>query len=149
MELNIFSGEYYYLSSNAPIEIEDSYAEATYPTLEHAFLACKTLNEAERRKIALIKDPTTVRAIYTDPKNLTTREDWEEIKEEVMLEILRIKFTSDNRYGRLLLATYPATLFAGSCWKEIDWQVCGEISNERMVELFMKVREELVNEGSK
>ena len=73
--INRFDGPYAFLSNFffSPIEYEG----ITYPTVEHAFQAAKTLNPIERQAIA---DLPTPGAAKRAGRQVTLRKDWEDVK---------------------------------------------------------------------
>ena len=85
-----FRGKYGFLSSmyHSPLVYED----IEYPTAEHGYQAAKTLDQKEKRRIANL--PSPVEAKKAGRKALH-RSDWEEVKLQVMYDIVRAKFTSN------------------------------------------------------
>src|ERR1700676_3498283 len=61
-----------------------------YPTVEHAFQAAKTMSVEETLSIRKAFYPRDAKRLG---RSLTLRSDWEEIKEVVMLHLLRQKFS--------------------------------------------------------
>ena len=110
-----------------------------YPSVEHAFQAAKTLDENERKRFAVMQ--TAADAKYFG-RRVKLREDWEQVKDEVMLECLRSKF-QNKELKEKLIATQSKLLVEGNNHGDRYWgKVNGEGRN-KLGELLMKVRSEL------
>ena len=73
------------------------------------------------------------------------RGDWEEIKTELMLEIVRAKFTQNEELAARLLATRDRRLVEGNTWHDVFWGVdqrTGQGENH-LGRILMQVRNEL------
>lgn len=144
MVIDKFEGEYAFLSNFHPSRpIRDEYG-ITYPSVEHYFQAMKTLDRMLRIDIAI--QPTPGKAKYLG-RRINLREDWEQIKEQVMYDALIQKF-SDPIMKKKLLATGDVTLIEGTTWHDNYWGVCScekcnGCGKNRLGELLMKLREEL------
>lgn len=135
--INCFDGEFAFLSNfyPSPIEFED----ITYPTNEHFFQAMKTLDLDERRAIANCATPGQAKRMG---RRVALRPDWEEVKEDVMLTGLCIKFT-DRALRSQLLETGDEELVEGNSWGDTTWGVCNGVGQNKLGKLLMRVREEL------
>lgn len=142
-KIDSFTGKYRWLSnySGSPITVD----EITYPTVEHAFQAMKTSDVTEKRKIAAVNNPALAKQMGRAVK---LREDWEEVKNQVMLDILRLKF-SDPDLAKLLAATGDAKLAELNSWHDNYWgsctcRRCGNRGKNVLGHLLMEVRKEAV-----
>lgn len=106
---------------------------------EHAFQAAKTLNENERRQIRFASSPGKAKRMG---KEVTLRPDWEFIKINIMLDILRIKFAIPDLRDKLL-ATGDATLIEGNTWNDQFWGKVGGRGKNWLGKLLMQVRDEI------
>ena len=113
-----FDGKFRFLSNFYPCQI--TLANVTYPTLEHAYQAMKTLNPAERETVRRCSTPGQAKRAG---RNLTLRSDWNKIKVEIMSDLITIKFRNPD-LARKLRATYPKTLIEGNHWHDIFWGIC-------------------------
>jgi ribA/ribD-fused uncharacterized protein len=113
--IDSFTGAYEFLS-NFSSEGE------VRPSVEHHYQAAKTLDPAERERI--LKAPTAGQAKKLGRK-VELREDWEQIKLWLMLELLLEKF-ADQELLEALLATGDATLIEGNWWGDKFWGVCDD-----------------------
>jgi ribA/ribD-fused uncharacterized protein len=110
-----------------------------YPSAEHAFQAMKTLNSAERRSIALAATPGQAKKAG---RALSLREDWERVKDEQMLKILRVKFAVAP-LAEKLLETGDQELVEGNWWGDTYWGVCKGTGQNKLGKSLMTVRAEL------
>ena len=140
--IDSFEGKYEFLSNfyESPFEWQGIH----YPTSEHAFQAAKVINPATRLKIAAAPTPGQAKRMG---RQVELRADWEEVKEDIILLALRLKF-SDRDMAKKLLATGDEYLVEGTWWHDRYWgicscPVCGGRGKNRLGYLLMKVREEL------
>lgn len=134
--------EYEFLSNFYPSEV--FYKGMFYPTVEHAFQAAKTLDPREREKIRAASTPG--RAKYLG-RTTDLRDDWEDIKFEVMEYLVRQKFTPPPRHlWARLLATGDAELIEGNTWGDTIWGVVDGVGENHLGKILMKVRAELQDE---
>jgi len=131
-----FNGEYVFLSNfySSPIIVD----RIKYPTVEHAFQAAKTLNWQEKQLIAYARAPGQAKRMGC---KLSLRSDWEEIKIDVMLELVRLKFADSNLRTKFL-ATGDAELIERNTWGDKFWGVCQGEGQNQLGKILMKVREE-------
>jgi N-glycosidase YbiA len=95
-------GPYGYFSnfSDHPIE----YNGATWPTSEHAFQAAKFHDETYREKIRAAKTPSGAFRLGRSRK-VPIRADWDQVKADIMREIIMAKFTQHRDLMEALVAT--------------------------------------------
>jgi ribA/ribD-fused uncharacterized protein len=113
-----------------------------YPTLEHAFQAAKTNDPEDRRAIAEIPLPGMAKRAG---RCLELRADWETVKLQIMLDLLRLKFTRETAgLSVFLLATGDALLVEGNVWGDRFWGRCTSgVGQNWLGVLLMAVRAEL------
>lgn len=137
--IDSFSGEYRWLSNFWPVEVE--YEAIVYPSTEHAYQAAKTLNTELRQIIAAL--PTAAQSKKAGAK-VDIREDWEEVKVSVMLDLLHLKFQHPD-LAQKLIDTGDALLVEGNYWGDRFWGVCRGEGRNILGNLLMRVRKEIVN----
>lgn len=144
-----FQGDYRFLSNFYPAVVE--FEGITYPTVEHAYQSAKTLDMAERKRIAACATPAEAkragRALAGVGKQ---RADWEQVKFDVMEQCVRYKFTHHDELKQKLLATGDATLEEGNNWDDRIWGISPPGSGQgdnRLGKTLMKVRDELRADG--
>jgi ribA/ribD-fused uncharacterized protein len=115
-------------------------------TVEHLYQAEKTLDLELRQRILALpaSEAFTARKLGRD---LVLRPDWEEIKRDVMLGLLRWKFAPGTDLAKMLLATGEQMLIEGNWWHDNYWGTCGCMrcgnkGKNVLGELLMQVRDE-------
>jgi ribA/ribD-fused uncharacterized protein len=81
----------------------------TWPTTEHYFQAQKFTGTEHEQTIRKAKSPMTAAHLGRSRK-FPLRRDWESVKEDIMRQALRAKFTQHPELRELLLATGDAKL---------------------------------------
>lgn len=137
-EIRTFRGKYYFLSNFYPCRIVWEGLE--YPSSEHAFQAAKTLWPAMREKISTASSPAIAKSYG---RRCRLRPDWEEVKLDVMNEILTIKFSNPTLAAKLK-ATGDATLIEGNTWGDQFWGVCKGHGQNHLGQILMRIRESLI-----
>lgn len=113
-----------------------------WPTSEHYFQAQKFAGTEHEEEVRLAKKPGEAAAIGRDRKR-PLRRDWESVKEQVMLDALRAKFTQHDELRAVLLGTGDAVLVEHT-EKDGYWGDGGDGSGKnRLGQLLMRLREEL------
>lgn len=135
--INLFRGDYRFLSNFYVTDIP--YEGLIYPSVEHAFQAAKSTNLSIRETIRCAETPAVAKRIG---RLLTIREDWENVKCDIMLTLLRLKFNKEDLKIKLL-STEDAELIEGNCWGDIFWGQCNGQGQNILGVLLMKVRKEI------
>lgn len=143
--IDFFDAEPYdWLSNFYPCTVH--YEGLDWPTTEHAFQAMKTENAIYRRQIQLATDPSIAKSLGQRRAfrqyNITRRPDWETIKYDVMIDLLRLKF-SQRPLADKLLATGKVKLVEGNFWNDHDWGVADGWGANNLGRSIMLVRAEL------
>ncbi len=133
-----FTGPYRFLSNFSPAQIE--LEGITYPTVEHAYQAAKTLDRGERLRIAALPTPAEAKRAG---RALPQRADWETAKFQVMEQCVREKFMRHADLRAALLATGEAYLEEGNTWGDQIWGVYQGKGDNRLGKILMKIRAEL------
>ena len=118
MAINSFFGEYRFLSNFWACDVY--YEGLTYPSSEAAYQAAKTLDMNERRQFLNLTPGQAKRF----GKKITLRDDWEEVKCDVMSEIVWNKFNGNSYLTNLLIATGDEELIEGNTWHDNTWGNC-------------------------
>lgn len=131
-----FVGKYEPFSNfyRSPFVLQDCVCQ----TVEHGFHAFKTHDPVIRKQILQAPNPAKAKQLG---RAVPLRPDWEEVKEGVMLDLLRVKF-SERFYQMLLVRTGKAYLEETNTWKDRYWGVDGYGLN-RLGHLLMQVRSEI------
>lgn len=141
--IDSFSGPYTWLSNFAMIPfVADS---VTWPSVEHAYQAGKTLRFDLQHAIRLAKTPRDAKRLG---RKVALRDDWEDVKDGYMAALLRTKFAAPL-LGAKLVATGRALLIEGNSWHDNYWgdcvcpKCCTKAGLNKLGGLLMVVREEL------
>lgn len=113
-----FEGKYFFLSNF--YENEVVYKGLAYKSNEAAFQAQKTLDPVERLEFTKL-NPSQAKRKGCKVK---LREDWEDVKYEIMREICENKFFTSDKLASQLIATEDQTLIEGNTWHDNFWGIC-------------------------
>lgn len=140
-EINSFRGKYFYLSNfyHAPV----TYNGLTYLNNEAAFQAQKSIDRSEQETFTMLSPSDAKKK----GRHVRLRSDWENVKDKVMKDIVRAKFTQHTDLQRSLLETGSARLIEGNTWNDRYWgvDINSGIGKNRLGEILMKVRSELMD----
>ena len=113
-----------------------------YHTSEHYFQAMKFLDEAYQEKIRDTKSPM-IAARLGRSRKVKIREDWEEVKVDVMRSAVRAKFAEHEDLQTLLLRTGEQPLIEAA-GQDYFWGVGKDGSGQNWLgKILMEVRSEL------
>ncbi len=143
-KIDSFTGDNFFLSNFYNSQVK--YNGVTYRTSEHAFQAEKTMDPASRRRIRKAEKPGLAKRLG---KLVPMRDDWENIKYNVMLEIVRAKFAQHPDLAQKLLATGSATLIEGNNWGDKIWGAVDGVGKNWLGKILMQVRDELRQQTQK
>lgn len=115
---------------------------AWWPTVEHFFQAQKFRDEAHREKIRVARTPKDAKTLGQS-RVVVLRADWEAVKDDVMLQAVRCKFTTHREIRELLLSTGDQELVENAPG-DYYWG-CGKngTGQNKLGLLLMQVRSEL------
>lgn len=136
-KIDDFHGQYRFLSNFWQCDIE--YLGQKFKSTEHAYQAHKTTNHADFTKVVEAATPGESKKIV---RKFPQKPDWEKIKDQIMLDLLRIKFSKPG-LGKALLDTGDAELIEGNTWNDTYWGVCKGVGQNKLGKMLMQVREEL------
>ena len=114
-----FFKEYRFLS-NFHIK-EFTYKGKIYQSSEHAYQAFKATNEEDHEFVRMAPTPNESRK--RGRYGIKPRPDFDEIKYDLMMEILLEKF-KDEELKQMLLSTGDAYLEETNTWHDCYWGVC-------------------------
>lgn len=137
--IDSFTGKYRFLSNFYPsVVLLDGEA---YPTVEHAFQAAKSLDpvfRSEVRKINRYQPGLAKKA----GRRTALRLGWNDMREDVMLDLVRQKFIGPNTLGHLLLATGDEELVEGNHHGDTYWGTVDGFGRNALGQILMQVRDE-------
>jgi ribA/ribD-fused uncharacterized protein len=107
-----FAGERFFLSNFYPRALV--FRDREYATAEHAFQAAKCVDAAEAERVRLAATPAAAKAIG---RRVQVRRGWNDIRVDVMREVLAAKFADPDLRARLV-ATGADELVAENTWND-------------------------------
>lgn len=142
-----FKGKDRFLSNFYPSPVR--YEEIWYPTVEHGYQAAKTLDLEHRVTISRLSKPGDAKR---EGRRVKLRPDWDLIKLDVMLELVRLKF-AEPKLRVMLLATDDSELAEGNYWGDRYWGKVyggaggGWVGENHLGLILMQVRDEIKRLG--
>lgn len=148
--ISSFKGKYSFLSNFYLVP----HRVFGYPTVEHFFQAMKINLPSAAETIAARQPFKTSNLSAGAAKKMgraaTLRDDWEDIKDEVMKTGLMVKFNADYPLASRLIDTGDAILIEGNNWHDNYWGKCScgpcvafHPGQNKLGELLMEVRGQL------
>lgn len=139
-----FFEEYRFLSNyhKHPVVFEG----LMYPSTEHAYQAGKSIIESERRFIQNLSSCGSARKAGQSPSKgglVTLRDDWEDVKLDIMKTVCIEKF-KDPELAEKLLATKPYKLIEGNWWGDDFWGMCTEKGKNNLGLILMDIRDNIL-----
>ncbi|KOR30553.1 hypothetical protein TI04_05240 [Achromatium sp. WMS2] len=145
MAIRHFRGEYAFLSNFAESMIVVD--GLIWGTVEHAFQAAKMLDEANKERIRGAPYPRLAK--YLGRTLSPRRTDWEQCKEDIMHQMVTLKFKQNEHLLAKLLSTGTEELVEGNNWHDNIWgdcecPECQNIPGQNLLgKVIMRVRSEL------
>ncbi len=130
-----FHGEYRFLSNfyASPILLND----ILFPTVEHAYQACKTMDKSVKKEISLLDTPGQAKRFG---QKIEIREDWDELKMQCMTILTHEKYRIPA-LRECLLNTGDAELIEGNTWGDTFWGVCNGKGHNHLGHIIMNERD--------
>ena len=130
---------------------QDPEGTISYPTVEHAFQAAKATNYKDMQYVA---DAATPGEAKQRGRKVQLRSDWEEVKDNIMLDLLRIKFQNPDMQWRMLqtLEDKIDDFCEDNWWHDNYWGNCNcprcrtIIGQNMLGKLRTQVRNEIVTQ---
>ena len=124
--------------SRHPVVIDD----VTWPTSEHYFQARKFLDEADRDAVRAAPNGF-VAAQMGRERHRSFRQDWDAVRDQVMLDVLRAKFVQHAELREILVSTQGAHLIEHTK-NDRYWADGGDGTGQNMLGILLEqVRGEL------
>ena len=134
LQVKGFFNEYRFLSNYELGNV--LYEGIIYPSSENAYQAAKSIDPKIRERFINV-GPNDAKKMA---KSITVREDWDEIKYDVMYNIVLDKFTRNSELGDKLIETSDKYLEETNHWKDTTWGVCNGIGKNWLGKILMDVR---------
>ncbi len=129
-----FRGTHYFLSNFYPCKVVHNGIE--YPSAEHAYQASKTTNRKYKEHIKRAESPGEAKR---RGKSVPLRGDWENVKIDVMRQILREKFSNPGLKD-LLRATGESYIEEANTWGDTFWGTYDGVGHNHLGKLLMQAR---------
>ena len=142
---------YFYAQTDAYSEFSNfapygvAFGDRWWRTVEHYFQAQKFRDDEYQERIRKSNKPKDAKALGMTRK-LPLRDDWEEVKDEIMLAAVRIKFRTHEVPRDILLSTGKAEIVENAPM-DAYWG-CGPDGSglNKLGKILMQVRDELLQE---
>lgn len=136
-KIDKFENEYAFLSNFYPCRIEID--GLIFDSTEAAFQASKS-NFLDVRKKFVGLNASQAKKLG---RQIILRDDWEDVKIEIMEKVLREKFSNKNpELLKKLIDTGDNVLIEGNWWNDTFWGICRGVGKNNLGKLLMKIREE-------
>ncbi|KAK3922824.1 Retrovirus-related Pol polyprotein from transposon 297 [Frankliniella fusca] len=114
-----FTGNFEFLSNFYPVQLE--FEKKIWPSVEHAFQGAKTDNENDKERIRNAATPAMAKRMG---RFVDLKENWESLRNEVMLELLWEKFKHNTDLALKLLSTGEREIIECNTWCDMYWGQC-------------------------
>ena len=141
--INEFRDDNYFLSNF--YECPVTYDGLTYRNNEAAFQAQKCINLKDREQFTTLNSSEAKKL----GRRVVLRKDWEDIKVQVMKEIVTAKFEQNEDLQQKLLDTGDAYLEEGNTWGDRVWGTVNGKGANNLGKILMEVRENIRLEKDK
>lgn len=130
-----FRGDYFFLSNFyiAPV----FYHGIRFENSEAAFQAAKC---PERMHEFCGLNPSDAKRLG---RSVELRQNWEEIKYDVMYQVCKAKFLQNSDLKHMLIETGDAELVESNTWGDTIWGICNGVGENHLGKILMRIREEL------
>lgn len=136
--INRFDGQYFFLSNFYPTKVV--FEGIIFESAEHAYQAAKSTDPKVRAKFLSANSAKEAKALG---RKIKLRPDWEQIKLDIMLRVVKSKFKHNIQIADKLLATGDEELVEGNNWNDTFWGVCDGVGENHLGKILMQVREEI------
>ena len=132
--INSFQGNYHFLSNfySCPV----TWDGITYQNSEAAFQSAKVLDKNIRLTFANLNPSDAKRK----GRHVVLRPDWEDVKYDIMYEIVLAKFSQNDTLKRKLLETHHQYLEEGNTWGDKVWGTVHGLGENHLGKILMGVR---------
>lgn len=134
--INEFRGKYYFLSN-----FSDSKITINGITFLNAEAAFQSFKDIERQSEFSNLNPSSAKR---KGRNVRLRHDWEQVKDNIMYQVVKAKFEQNDDLRLKLIATNNEYLEEGNTWNDTYWGVCRGRGKNMLGKILMKVRSELI-----
>jgi ribA/ribD-fused uncharacterized protein len=130
-----FHGEHRYLSNFWPVEIK--YNGLIFKSVESAYQASKC---KDKEDMHMFSDLSAYDAKKLGRK-IEIREDWEDVRIDIMKDLIALKFHPESNLLNALVRTYPNKIVEGNHWNDTFWGICRGEGENNLGKILMEHRE--------
>ena len=134
-----FRDEYFFLSNFCPVDIK--YDGMTFKCAEGLYQALKSNNRTIRELSQSLSGPEAKKL----GRNILIREDWDQVKIDVMKLVVHLKFAASRELRERLLATGDIPLVEENTWNDTFWGVCRGKGENHLGRILMEERDRIRN----
>lgn len=134
------------------------YEGLTYPSSENAFQASKIYIPGDMDKTNKLRvlagftkvEPNESKRIGGRHGSIELRPDWESVKDNIMYNIVKLKFNQHKELMTKLIATGDAQLVEGNYWHDNYWGRCScercivRVKLNKLGKILMRIRDESI-----
>lgn len=132
--INGFFGEYRWLSNYHECPV--MFKGLIFKSSEAAYQAAKSLNPTDWLRFSNMEPGESKK----EGRKLKLREDWDEVKDEIMRNILFDKFLRNKDLREKLIATDKKQLEETNWWGDTYWGVCDGKGENKLGKTLMEIR---------
>jgi ribA/ribD-fused uncharacterized protein len=132
-----FKGKYGWLSNFHRCPDGIYYQGLVYPSVEAAFQSCKWPVEDRIQFVNI----SASEAKKLGKQSTKKPDNWDEIKFDIMAELVKIKFTTDVNLKQKLIDTGTKYLEETNDWYDFGWGVCNGKGENKLGKILMATRE--------
>lgn len=136
-EIKGFFDKYRFLSNFYVSDV--FYDGLMYPSSENAYQSAKTL-DMDLRNMFIDISPSQSKKLG---RKIKVRDDWEDVKFNIMFEIVTDKFNRSESLCEMLLSTGDKYLEETNYWGDKIWGVCNGVGDNWLGKILMDVRSNL------
>lgn len=136
--INNFRGQNFFLSNFYTCKIRFEGLE--YKCVESAFQSAKTFDEEVRKQFCNL----SAKDAKAKGRKVELRDDWEDVKDDIMYQLVKYKFTHSSKLKWMLKKTGTVELVEGNNWNDTYWGKCNGRGQNKLGIILMRVRSELL-----
>ena len=125
-----------FLSNYYPCTVE--YEGLVYNSSEAAFQAQKVIDKNKKKDFCNIP-PNEAKRLG---RRIHLRKDWESVKDQIMYEIVKAKFSQNKDFKDLLLQV-KEPIVEDNTWGDTYWGVCNGIGQNKLGKILERIKKEL------
>lgn len=114
-----------------------TYNGVTYGSSEAAYQAAKCKNMEDRQRFVGVLANVAKKLGRT----IEIRDDWDDVKFNIMYEIVWLKFDQNDKLEKMLLDTGNRYLEETNYWGDTYWGVCKGIGENNLGKILMEIRD--------